>query len=71
MDKLLTLIDNEIEASTAQLAADTIKFVNIKSVKSEPMPGAPFGEGVEKMLNTFWRWQRPTVFSAPTTTSEL
>ena len=53
MNNLLSLIDNEIENCTARLAADTIQFVNIKSVKSEPMPGAPFGEGVEKMLNTF------------------
>ena len=53
MNNLLSLIDNEIESCTARLAADTIQFVNIKSVRSEPLPGAPFGEGAKKMLDTF------------------
>ena len=53
MDNLITLIDKEIEATTAQLASDTIKLVNIKSVLSDPLPGAPFGEGSKKVLDTF------------------
>ena len=53
MNNLITLIDNEIENCTSQLAADTIQFVNIKSVRSEPLPGAPFGEGAKRVLDTF------------------
>ena len=53
MENLIALIDKEIEAFEAQIAADTIKLVNIKSVRSDPTPGAPFGEGVKKVLDTF------------------
>ena len=53
MNNLLTLIDTEIENCTARLAADTIKLVNIKSVQSDPLPGAPFGEGAKRVLDTF------------------
>ena len=53
MSNLISLIDNEIEDCTSQLAADTIKLVNIKSVQSEALPGAPFGEGAKKVLDAF------------------
>ena len=53
MNNLISLIDNEIEDCTSQLAADTINLVNIKSVQSEALPGAPFGEGAKKVLDTF------------------
>ncbi len=52
-EKLIAIIDDEIDRSREQVAADTIRFVNIKSVKSDPLPGAPFGEGVKKVLDTF------------------
>ncbi len=52
-EKLIELIDKEIEEFEARLAADTIKLVNIKSVRSEPLPGAPFGEGARRVLDTF------------------
>lgn len=52
-EKLTELIDKEIEECEAQLSADTIKLVNIKSVKSEPLPGAPFGKGAREVLDTF------------------
>lgn len=41
---LIAKIDELIEASRADLAADTIKLVDIKSVMGVPLPGAPFGE---------------------------
>ena len=48
---LITKIDELIEASRAELAADTIKLVNMKSVMGEPLPGAPFGEGPKQVLD--------------------
>ena len=44
-------IDAMIEASREALAADTIKLVNIKSVKSDPLPNAPFGAGTKQVLD--------------------
>ena len=52
-EKLLSVIDERIEESTAVLAEDTIRFVNVKSVRGEPEPGAPFGPGPKQMLDTF------------------
>lgn len=52
-NRLITLIDNEIESCTTRLAADTVRLVNIKSVQDEAMPGAPFGEGAKRVLDTF------------------
>lgn len=52
-DELLAQIDALIEASRGELAADTIKLVNIRSVQTEPAPGAPFGEGPRKVLDAF------------------
>ena len=48
---LIREIDALIEASREELAIDTIKLVNIKSVKSDPLPGAPFGEGTKQVLD--------------------
>ena len=50
---LIEKIDREIEASRAAVVADTIRFVNIKSVKGEPQSGAPFGIGPKMMLDGF------------------
>ncbi len=49
---LLSQIDAKIEECTRELAALTIKLVNIKSVKSEPVPGGPFGAGCKQVLDT-------------------
>ncbi|MBQ7623641.1 MAG: Sapep family Mn(2+)-dependent dipeptidase [Clostridia bacterium] len=51
-DELIAKIDKLIEEDRAELAKDVIKLVNIKSVRSEPLPGAPFGEGPRKVLDT-------------------
>lgn len=50
--KLIEKIDALIEASRKELAADIIKLVNIKSVQGEPLPGAPFGAGPKRVLDT-------------------
>ncbi len=50
---LLEKIDGAIAACERELAALTIKLVNIKSVKSEPVPGGPFGAGCKQVLDTF------------------
>ena len=52
---LLEKIDREIEAARSAVVADTIRFVNIKSVKGEALPGAPFGIGPKRMLDEFYR----------------
>lgn len=52
-EELLAVIDRRIEESTAELAADTICLVNIKSVRGAPEPGAPFGAGPKKVLDAF------------------
>ena len=52
MDKaLIKRIDLEIEKARQALARDTIRLIGIKSVKGEPLPGAPYGEGPQKVLN--------------------
>jgi succinyl-diaminopimelate desuccinylase len=48
---LLSLIDQEIQASRAELARDLIRLIGIKSVQGEPLPGAPFGSGPKMMLD--------------------
>lgn len=48
---LIDKIDELIAASKADLAADTKKLVNIKSVKGESLPGAPFGKGPKQVLD--------------------
>lgn len=53
MDKqLLTQIDEKIAACRAELARTTIELVNIKSVQEPPLPGAPFGAGPRRVLDT-------------------
>ena len=49
--QLIERIDQAILDARDDLVRDTIKMVNIKSVKSEPLPGAPFGEGPRKVLD--------------------
>ena len=51
----LKRIDEEIDASRSAVVADTIRFVNIKSVKGESAQGAPFGVGPKAMLDEFYR----------------
>lgn len=51
--ELLAAIDARIAQSMAEVAKDTVRLVNIKSVQSAPVPDAPFGEGVKAVLDTF------------------
>lgn len=51
-EALITRIDHEIERVREDLSRDVIKLVNIKSVKGAPQPGAPFGNGPKKVLDT-------------------
>ena len=50
---LIERIDKMIDSVGERLVADTVKYVNIKSVGSEAKPGAPFGEGAREVLDTF------------------
>ena len=50
--QLIEKIDKAILEVRDDLVRDTIRMVNIKSVKGEPLPGAPFGEGPRKVLDT-------------------
>ena len=50
--ELIKKIDELIDADRANIAADVIKLVNIRSVREEPLPGAPFGAGPRKVLDT-------------------
>ena len=53
MDELLLeKIDRAIEDAREALAKDTMRLVSIKSVKETPAPGAPFGAGPKKVLDT-------------------
>lgn len=49
-EKLLKQIDRRIEASREDLTRDIIRLIGIKSVKEEPLPGAPFGRGPKEVL---------------------
>ena len=51
-ETILHQIDQAIEAVRADLQEDVIKLVGIKSVKGDPQPGAPFGDGPKKVLDT-------------------
>ncbi len=52
MDHLLIeRIDRKIEELREEIAALTIRLVNIKSVQEEPLPGAPFGMGPKRVLD--------------------
>ena len=47
MKALVKKIDRKIKRSMRKVTKDTISLVNINSIKSEPKPNAPFGEGVK------------------------
>ena len=49
---LLNKIDNEITNCRTALAQDTIRLIQIDSTLQEPAPGAPFGIGPKKVLDT-------------------
>lgn len=51
-EMLLEQIDCSIEAARNQLSQDITKLISIKSVKGIPYPGAPFGVGPRKVLDT-------------------
>lgn len=52
-EKLVEKIDGEIFAAREDVIRDTIRLVNIKSVRDLPMPGAPFGVGARRVLDEF------------------
>ena len=57
-EELLKQIDEAIENSTESLIADTIKLIKIDSTRTEPAPGAPYGPGVKKVLDTIMEMGR-------------
>lgn len=53
MDKqLLAQIDAMIDGCTRELAELTVRLINIKSTKTPPVPGGPFGAGCKQVLDT-------------------
>ena len=48
---LIMQIDQAIEKSMDDLKMDLIKLIGIKSVKGEPLPGAPFGADPRAVLD--------------------
>ncbi len=62
MDGIFSRIDSLIDEYESKMVEDTIKLVNIKSVRSEPIPGAPFGEGSRKVLDTVLRMGKENGF---------
>lgn len=51
-EALIKQLDREIENAREALTQDVIRLVHIKSVKGAPQPGAPFGYGPQKVLDT-------------------
>ncbi|MBR2473390.1 MAG: Sapep family Mn(2+)-dependent dipeptidase [Clostridia bacterium] len=49
--ELIKKIDELVDADYDNIVKDVIELVNIKSVRGEPLPGAPFGEGPKKVLD--------------------
>lgn len=47
---LMEQLDENIDGLREELAALTIRLVNIKSEQEPPLPGAPFGEGPKQVL---------------------
>ena len=47
----IQLIDKLIEDYENKVIGDTIRLINIKSVKSDATPGAPFGDGARRVLD--------------------
>ena len=63
MDKqLLSQIDAMIEDCTKELAELTVRLINIKSTKTGPVPGGPFGEGCKQVLDTVMELGRQAGF---------
>lgn len=54
--QLMEQIDKAILETRPALLRDTIKMVNIKSVQSESLHGAPFGEGPARCWTPLWKW---------------
>ena len=48
-------LDREIDGLSQELAELTIRLVNIKSTREEPLPGAPFGAGPKRVLDEMLR----------------
>ena len=59
---IIKKIDELIEADRSAIAADVIKLVNIRSVREDPLPGAPFGAGPRKILDTVMEMGRELGF---------
>ena len=53
MKELISKIDSMIDESDEALIRDTVRLVNIKSVREKPLPQAPFGLGVKAVVNEF------------------
>ncbi len=53
MNEIINKIDKMIDGSDDAIIRDTVRLVNIKSVKDEPSVGAPFGKGVKAALDDF------------------
>ena len=51
-EALLEKIDSLIDSARTDLAKTTIQLVNIKSVQEAALPGAPFGAGPRRVLDT-------------------
>lgn len=51
MEHTIRLLDEKIDALRQELAALTIRLVNIKSVQGEPAPDTPFGIGPKQVLD--------------------
>lgn len=56
-------LDERIDALREELAALTIRLVNIKSVQEAPLPGAPFGEGPKRVLDEVLRLGKEAGFA--------
>ena len=50
-DEWIALIDQKIDEARDAVRDDTVRLVRIRSVKGDPLPGAPFGEGPRKVLD--------------------
>ncbi len=62
-NELIQKIDKAINAMRSQVAKTTIDLVNIKSVKEDPLPGAPFGNGPRAVLDTVLKMGKDNGFS--------
>ena len=51
MEKILAQLDEKIDGLREELAALTIRLINIKSVQEAALPGAPFGIGPKRVLD--------------------